>query len=410
VTATTTIIFLAVYSGMILGGLPFLQLDRTGVALLGAIALITVDAVGLREAAESIHLPTLILLFSFMVIAAQMRLGGFYDWVARKLASLPLAPPMLLGAMVFVIASLSAVFSNDVVCLAVAPVMIDTCRKRGLDPIPFLLALACAANIGSAATLIGNPQNMLIGQTLRLPFAGYFLVAAPPVVAGLLLTWALIVWQSAGRWDQAGPQGAASRAEEPVRDEVPLNLWQTIKGLAVATTLLVAFLIGPWPREHVALTGAGLLLMSRRLHSSQMLGQVDWELLVLFMGLFVVNHALQQTGFTADLLARLARSGLDLNQVGWLSAVTVVLSNLVSNVPAIMLLLPAVHHPGAGPLLALVSTLAGNLLIVGSIANIIVIDVAAKHGIHIGWWRHARTGAPLALLTVAIAAAYVAAR
>ncbi|HTT41282.1 MAG TPA: SLC13 family permease, partial [Burkholderiales bacterium] len=290
-TATTTIIFLAVYSGMILGGLPFLQLDRTGVALLGAIALITVDAVGLREAAESIHLPTLILLFSFMVIAAQMRLGGFYDWVARKLASLPLAPPLLLGATTFVIASLAAVFSNDVVCLAVAPVMIDTCRKRGLDPIPFLLALACAANIGSAATLIGNPQNMLIGQTLRLSFAGYFLVAAPPVIAGLLLTWALIAWQSAGHWVLVDAERATGGADEPVRQEVPLNLWQTIKGLVVAATLLVAFLIGPWPREHVALTGAGVLLMSRRLHSSQMLGQVDWELLVLFMGLFVVNHA-----------------------------------------------------------------------------------------------------------------------
>ena len=137
---------------------------------------------------------------------------------------------------------------------------------------------------------------------------------------------------------------------------------------------------------------------------------MDWELLVLFMGLFVVNHALQQTGFTADLLARLAGSGLDLAQPGWLSAVTVVLSNLVSNVPAVMLLLPVAHHPCAGPLLALVSTLSGNLLIVGSIANIIVIDAAAKHGIRIGWWRHARTGAPLALLTSAIAAAYVGAR
>lgn len=409
-TATTTIIFLAVYGGMILGGLPFLQLDRTGVALLGAIALITVDAVGLQEAAESIHLPTLILLFSFMVIAAQMRLGGFYDWVARKLASLPLAPPMLLGAMIFVIALLSAVFSNDIVCLAVAPVMIHASRKRGLDPVPFLLALACAANIGSAATLIGNPQNMLIGQTLRLSFAGYFVLAAPPVALGLLLTWALIVWQTGGRWSWVGPEGSVSRAEEPAREEMPLNPWQTVKGLVVAATLLVAFLVGPWPREHVALMGAGLLLMSRKLHSSQMLGQVDWELLVLFMGLFVVNHALQQTGFTADLLARLAGSGLDLAQPGWLSAVTVVLSNLVSNVPAVMLLLPVAHHPGAGPLLALVSTLSGNLLIVGSIANIIVIDAAAKHGIRIGWWRHARTGAPLALLTSAIAAAYVGAR
>ena len=164
-------IFAIVYLGMILGSLPFLQLDRTGVALLGAIALIGSEAVGLEEAAQSIHLPTLILLFSFMVVSAQMRLGGFYDRVTHRLAELPLAPPMLLGALVFGSAALSAVFSNDIVCLAVAPVLVDTCRRRGLNPLPFLLALACAANIGSAATLIGNPQNMLIGETLRLDVA-----------------------------------------------------------------------------------------------------------------------------------------------------------------------------------------------------------------------------------------------
>jgi Na+/H+ antiporter NhaD/arsenite permease-like protein len=407
VTLTTATIFLAAYAGMILGGLPFFQLDRTGVALLGAIALITVDAVGLREEAESIHLPTLILLFSFMVIAAQMRLGGFYDWVARWLGALSLAPPLLLGAVIFVIAVLSAVFSNDIVCLAITPVLIDACRRRRIDPIPFLLGLACAANIGSAATLIGNPQNMLIGQTLRLSFAGYFAQAALPVGLGLLLTWAWLVWQSAGRWNPAQIDDTMNRTHSPVREGLPLNVWQTAKGLAVAGALLVAFLVGRWPREHVALAGAGLLLMSRKLHSRQVLGLVDWELLVLFAGLFVVSHTLQQTGFTADMLVRLAGSGLNLAHPAWLSAVTVFLSNLVSNVPAVMLLLPMAHERNMGPLLALVSTFSGNLLVVGSIANLIVLDAAARQGIRIGWWQHARTGMPLALLTSAIAVAYV---
>jgi Na+/H+ antiporter NhaD/arsenite permease-like protein len=164
-------IFSLVYLGMILGGLPFLQLDRTGVALLGAIALIGMEAVDLEEAARSIHLPTLILLFAFMVVSAQMRLGGFYDWVTSRLTALPLSPRALLGALIFVVAGLAAVFSNDIVCLAVAPVLIDACRARRLDPVPFLLALACASNIGSAATLIGNPQNMLIGESLHLSIA-----------------------------------------------------------------------------------------------------------------------------------------------------------------------------------------------------------------------------------------------
>ena len=178
-TTTVVVIFLIVYLGMILGGLPFLQLDRTGIALLGAIALITFDAVSLQQAAEAIHLPTIILLFSFMVLSAQMRLGGFYDEVTRSLGASALSPPQFLGALMAVVAALSAVFSNDIVCLAVAPVLIQACARRGLDPVPYLLALACAANIGSAATLIGNPQNILIGQTLRLSFARYFVLRCP---------------------------------------------------------------------------------------------------------------------------------------------------------------------------------------------------------------------------------------
>ncbi|AAQ58043.1 anion transporter [Chromobacterium violaceum] len=404
-TTTILAIFLIVYLGMILGGLPFLQLDRTGVALLGAIALIGVNALSLEDAVASMHLPTLILLFAFMVVSAQMRLGGFYDWITHKLATLPLSPAGLLAVLTFAAAALSAVFSNDIVCLAVAPVLIDACRRRRLDPVPFLLALACASNIGSAATLIGNPQNMLIGQTLRLPFGGYFLEAVLPVGFGLLACWALIVRQTAGRWLDDGAAAAGTHAEE-----TPFDGWQTAKGLIIAAALLLAFLAAPWPREHMALIGAGILLMSRRLHSRKMLGLVDWELLVLFMSLFVVNHALQRTGITADAVAGLAALGVRLDQPGPLFAAAFLLSNIVSNVPAVMLLLPIAHHEMGGLMLALVSTLSGNLLIVGSIANIIVVDAAARRGIAIDWKRHARVGVPITLATLAVCAAYLALR
>src|SRR6267154_5164890 len=193
-TASVVGICAAVYLGMILGGLPFLQLDRTGVALLGAIALVGIGALSPEQAALSVHLPTLLLLFSFMVIAAQMRLGGFYDWVTLRLAALPLRPPALLAAVIGAVALLSAVFSNDVVCLAVAPALAAACARRRLDPVPFLLALACSANIGSAATLIGNPQNMLIGQVLAMPFGRYMREAIVPVLGGLCATWLLIAW------------------------------------------------------------------------------------------------------------------------------------------------------------------------------------------------------------------------
>jgi len=399
-TTTVLLIFGLVYLGMILGGLPFLQLDRTGVALLGAIAMIASDAISVDEAARAIHLPTILLLFAFMVVSAQMRLGGFYDWVTVRLAAMPVSPPVLLGMLIAVVALLSAVFSNDIVCLAVAPVLVDACVRRRLDPIPFLLALACAANIGSAATLIGNPQNMLIGQTLGLPFAGYALEAAVPVMAGLLLTWGLIAAGVRGRWAPA-----VDAATAPVVNT--LNRWQTVKGLAVALVILLAFLFAPWPREVVALTGAGVLLMSRKLHSSKMLGLVDWELLVLFMGLFVVNDALQRTGLPARLVQDSEALGLRLDHPAPLFGAAFVLSNVVSNVPAVMLLLPLAKHPLSGPLLALASTFAGNLFIVGSIANIIVVDAAGRRGVRIDWRRHATIGVPVTLVTMAVTGVYL---
>ncbi|WP_028536146.1 anion transporter [Paludibacterium yongneupense] len=405
-TELIVIIFTVVYLGMILGGLPFLQLDRTGIALLGTIALVATKAVSLEEAAQSVHLPTLILLFAFMVVSAQMRLGGFYDGLTRWLAGLRLTPPLLLGALIMTVAALSAVFSNDIVCLAVAPVLIDACRSRGLPARPFLLALACGANIGSAATLIGNPQNMLIGEILHLPFTGYMLEAALPVGLALAATWGLVLLLT-----RSPAAEHASAADVTVQEEsVALDSWQTFKGLAVALTIVACFLFTDWPHEVVALIGAGVLLTSRRLHSRQMLGLVDWELLVLFIGLFVVNHALQKTGLPAHMVAALGNAGIPLQHFAPLVATTFVLSNIVSNVPAVMLLLPSVSHALAGPTLALISTLAGNLFIVGSVANIIVVDAAERRGIPIGWRAHARVGIPVTIVSLAIAILYLAVR
>ena len=403
--ATTVVaVFAVVYLGMILGGLPFLQLDRTGVALLGAIAIVGLGVLTPEQAAQSIHLPTLLLLFSFMVVSAQMRLGGFYTHVMLAIADLRVSPPALLAAVIGVVGVLSAVFSNDVICLAIAPVLADACLARRLDPVPYLLGLACAANIGSAATLIGNPQNMLIGQVLELSFTGYFLEAIVPVLLGLAAAWGVIVWQTRGRWRTVLDDPPPERRQ----DYAMYDRWQTGKGLAVAVALIGAFLVTDLPRDVLALVGAGLLLMSRRLHSNKMLGLVDWELLILFIGLFVVNHALAQTGLTAQAMAALAGAGVPLSEAGPLFLATLVLSNVVSNVPAVMLLLPAATEPFSGPMLALVSTLAGNLFIVGSIANIIVVDAARRRGIALDWRTHARTGAPVTLATLAITAAWFA--
>jgi Na+/H+ antiporter NhaD/arsenite permease-like protein len=398
-TLAVVAIFGVVYLGMVLGGLPRLRLDRTGVALLGAIAIVGVGELSIEQAAEGVHLPTVLLLFSFMVISAQMRLGGFYAALTRRVAALPLAPPLLLGVVIGAAGALSAVFSNDVVCLAMAPVLVHACLGRRLDPVPFLLALACASNIGSAATLIGNPQNMLIGEVLKLHFGDFLAAAVVPVVLSLALLWAML-WRSAR---------AAAPHQQPLAndDAPPFDRWQTAKGLAVAGALVAVFLFTDWPRDVAALVGAGVLLLSQRFHSSQVMGLIDWELLILFIGLFVVNHALAHTGVTAQAVAWLQAQGLHLGEPGPLFGATLLLSNLVSNVPAVMLLLPLADGPQAGLTLALVSTLAGNLFIVGSIANIIVVDAARRQGVEIHWTRHARTGVPVTLATLALSALWL---
>ena len=396
------IVFAAVYAGMLLGEIPGLALDRAGVALLGAIALVAAGRITVGQAWNAVDVPTLALLLGLMVVSAQFRLGGFYARASLWIASHEGPPELLLALLVGVAGLLSALLANDVVCLAMAPVLATGCARRGLDPVPFLLALAAAANVGSAATLIGNPQNMLIGQTLGLSFGGYLLDALVPSLLGLAVTWAVIAWRFRGRWSRPAP---LKRTEQ--RD-LAFDRWQTAKGLAVLAALVAVFLFAPVPREAAALTAAGLLLLSRRMASRDILAQVDWHLLVLFIGLFVVNHALLRSGTAEGALAWLRAGGVDLGRRRWLFAFTVALSNLVSNVPAVMLLLPAARSgTHAGPALALASTLAGNLLIVGSIANIIVVDQAARLGVKIGWRAHAKVGVPVTLLTLALAAVWL---
>ncbi len=400
VTTTVLVVFCVVYAGLMLGTIPGLALDRSGIALLGAIALVALGVMTPEAAWEAIDVPTLALLFGLMIVSSQFRLAGFYSALTRRLTSSTWGAERTLLLVVLTSGALSALLVNDIVCFALAPIAVELAKARRLNPLPFLLATAAGSNVGSAATLIGNPQNMLIGQQLELSFAGYLGVALLPATLGLFATWWVIARAYRGRFE--GSAEAAVEAMAPALDR-----WQTIKGVSVLALVVAAFLFGHWPREVVALVAAGVILLSRRLASGRFMGLVDWPLLTMFAGLFVLHRALDTTGLAASGMQGCASLGLDLGNPIVLFLVTPLLSNLVSNVPAIMLLLPAADHPLAGPILALSSTLAGNLFLLGSIANLIVVEQAARLGIKVGWREHARVGVPITLITLGIAAAWL---
>jgi Na+/H+ antiporter NhaD/arsenite permease-like protein len=397
------VVFLAVYAVMICGHIPGLRIDRTGTALLGAIVLIAGGTMTSTTAWHAIDTGTIGLLFGLMIVSAQFRLGGFYTAITRWLAGRPTSPERLLLELVLLVGVLSALLTNDVVCLATAPVLIDVCVRRKLDPVPFLLGLAAAANVGSAATLIGNPQNMLIGQALHLPFAPYLLDGAPPALLGLFATWWILARSYRGRFDREMP--TANVVDQP------FDRWQTTKGLLVLALLVAGLLAAPMAREVQAMLAAGVLLLSRRLTTRDMMSFVDWQLLVLFAGLFIVNAAFQHAGHGERAFALAREHGISVNHPVTLFSVCALGSNVLSNVPLTMLLLPVAKHPLAGPILALATTLAGNLLLVGSIANLIVVEQASRLGIHPrhgSWLRaHARTGLPITLVTLAIAGVWL---
>lgn len=392
--AAALIIFLLVYLGMILGFWPGLALDRTGIALLGAIAFIELLGLNVGEATSFIDFSALAILFSFMIISAQFYYSGFYTRVTESMENWGLSPSFLLLTLIFISGALSALLINDIVCLAMAPLVIKVCIHKKLNPIPFLIALACSSNIGSALTLVGNPQNLLIGQVLDMPFGEYLKFSLIPCMLGLIATWLIIHYQVNGKWNEEG------RSIEP--DVIPYDAWQCLKGILVICVLLGFFLFTNLPRDSLSLVAAGVLLMSRRMASQTMLNFIDWQLLVLFIGLFIVNRSFLQVYDMSFLPAFLANYGVDLSSPNWISAISLVLSNIVSNVPAVMLLLPFIHTHFDGAILALSSTFAGNLTLVGSIANLIVVSQAAKYGVHIDWKKYLRTGLPVTLVSFLI--------
>lgn len=389
--AITWMIFLLVYAGMILGSWPGFALDRTGIALLGAIALIEIQGITISQATTYIDFPALAILFSFMILSAQFYYSGFYTRLIEKIKNWPLTSSQFLFITIFVSASLSAFLINDIVCLALTPLIIKACINKKLDPIPFLIALACSSNIGSALTLIGNPQNLLIGQVMNIPFSQYLKFSLPPCMLSLLGTWWIVKFQI---------KESIQNDQDIYPEIIPFNSWQSLKGIFVILILLLIFLFTELPRDKVSLAAAGFLLLSRRMTSQAMLNFIDWQLLVLFIGLFIVNRGFFQELNTLNPFFK--NSAINMQSPLWIVILSLVLSNIFSNVPAVMLLLPFVKTSFDGSVLALSSTFAGNLFIVGSIANIIVIYQASKYGVKIGWKKYIRIGIPVTCVSFII--------
>lgn len=396
-TAFVVAVFAVTYLGMALGRLPGSQVDRTGVALLAAILLFLGGALPAPAVAAAIDFPTLFILFGLMILSAQFAASGFYDWCALGIARSARDPAVLLAVTVVVGGGLSAVPANDVVVFAMTPLLCQGLKGRGLDPRPFLIALAGAANAGSAATLIGNPQNILIGQAGGLAFWEFLAACGVPALAGLACVYAVVWWQGRGRF----------QAVTPAQDrfpEVPLDHLQLAKAVLATGALLVLFAT-PLPHASGALAVAGALLVSRRLSSRRMLAMVDWHLLVLFAGLFVLNQALAATGLPARALGWLEATGLLPDRLSVLASIALIASNTIGNVPTVVLLLSVWPSPPEGALygLAVLSTLAGNLLLVGSLANLIIVERAHAVGVTLGFAEHARCGVPMTLLSMGLA-------
>jgi Na+/H+ antiporter NhaD/arsenite permease-like protein len=388
------LIFAATYLVMAIGRMPGLRVDRTGAAIIGASLMVATNVLSVDEAWAAINSDTVILLFGMMIVVASLRLSGFFTVVSAWVVEHAHRPLVLLSGIVLVSGLFSAFFVNDTMCLVLTPLVLEITRHLRRNPIPYLLAVAMAANIGSVATITGNPQNMLIGSFSGIAYRDFAAVLAPTAVVGLMLTVGVIALV----YRQEFRSGDVLKVEHlPVRIHRAL-LW---KSVVVAVAMVVFFFAG-WPVPKVAVVAGAVLLITRRLKPERFYREIDWALLSMFIGLFIVIAGVEKTSLSADLFD--AARHFHLEQTAPMTVFAAVLSNLVSNVPAVLVFKGFVPHLAnarhAWLTLAMASTLAGNLTVLGSVANLIVVE-RARREITISFVEYAKAGVPLTVLTLA---------
>jgi len=395
--AAALIIFALTYLVIAIGKLPGFHLDRTGAALLGASLMVAFGVLSLEDAFRAIDLETITLLLGMMIVVANLRLSGFFRLVGSWVVTRARHPLILLVAVVTVAGSLSAFLVNDTICLVMTPIVLDIVMRLKRDPVPYLLAVAMASNIGSAATITGNPQNMIVGGLSHIHYGTFAAALWPVAAAGLVL--AVLFIALVYRREFLTRERLLTVAPRPARPHTPL----VIESVLVTVAMVVFFFAGQ-PVAKVAIIGGALLLFTRRVKADKVYREIDWPLLVMFAGLFIVVDGAEKTVLTPDIVTAVGR--LHLENMSLLSAVTAGLSNLVSNVPAVLVLKPFIanlHDPQRAWLtVAMASTLAGNLTLVGSVANLIVVQRARAHGINVDFWAYFKVGVPLTGLTIVI--------
>jgi Na+/H+ antiporter NhaD/arsenite permease-like protein len=391
------LIFTATYLVLALGRLPGLRVDRTGATIIGASLMLAFNVLTVQEAWAAIDYDTILLLFGMMIVVANLRLSGFFSVVSAWVVRHAHRPLPLLSGIVLVSGIFSAFFVNDTMCLVLTPLVVEITGRLRRNPVPYLLAVAMAANIGSVATITGNPQNMMIGSFSRIPYGRFAAALSPIAGVGLVLTVAVIALVYWSEFRKEAPLEVS-----PVR--VRVNRALLWKSLAVSIGMIVFFFAG-WPVPKVAVIAGALLLVTRRIKPERVYREIDWSLLVMFIGLFIVVAGLEKTSVPGDLFTAASRYHLD--RIGPMTAFAALLSNLVSNVPAVLVFKGFVPHlpdpARAWLILAMSSTLAGNLTVLGSVANLIVLQ-KARRDVHISFWEYARTGIPLTILTLAVGA------
>jgi len=385
------VLFISSYIVFALGKFPGLKIDRPAAAIIGAVGMVAFRIVPPRGALRLIDFPTIVLLFSMMVIVGGLHLSGFFEWTAEAVLK-HLPQRWFLPAVIFTTGVLSAFLVNDIVCLVMVPFVLNLTRRMQLPPLPFLLAVATASNIGSVATITGNPQNMLIGSYSGISYRDFLEHLGPVAIAGLFMDWAMLHWLFRNE--------IRSSRTAALRDFPEVQLKSIWKTTIVMAAVVVGFLAGAAPALAAAL-GAAALLISRTTDAHKLYGEVDWGLLVFFIGLFLIVGGAENAGIIGKFL--LAADYLNVHQPATFMVTTAALSNVVSNVPAVMLLksfvpaFPNAHN--AWFMLAMASTLAGNLTITGSVANIIVVETA-KPVMLIGFRQYFRAGLPITLGTL----------